>query len=101
MGENFCLKIDYFRIDENDFETDLWRIIETYPKLRLFFRGGGCSRSTSPHAFDFPLIIQAVFLNFTYSVTSHSVDIDINITLCIRYASTEREGSVAAPGQPQ
>ena len=21
--ENFCLKIDYFRIDENDFETDL------------------------------------------------------------------------------
>ena len=36
--ENFCLKIiDYFRIDENDFETDLWGIIETYPKLRLFF----------------------------------------------------------------
>ena len=41
MGENFCLKIDYFRIDENDFETDLWKIIETYPKLCLFFRGGG------------------------------------------------------------
>ena len=37
MGENFCLKIDYLRIDENDFETGLWRIIETYPKLRLFF----------------------------------------------------------------
>ena len=35
--ENFCLKIDYFRIDENDFETDLWGIIETYLKLRLFF----------------------------------------------------------------
>ena len=39
--EKFCLNIDYFRIDENDFETDLWKIIETYPKLCLFFRGGG------------------------------------------------------------
>ena len=41
IGENFCLKIDYFRIDENDFETDLLWIIETYLKLRLFFWGGG------------------------------------------------------------
>ena len=41
MEENFCLKIDYFRIDENDFETDLRQIIETYLKLCLFFILGG------------------------------------------------------------
>ena len=59
MGENFCLKIDYFRIDENDFETDLWKIIETYPKLCLFFREGG-GGVPAPHllfALEFAWII--------------------------------------------
>ena len=51
MGENFCLKIDYFRIDENDYETDLSRIRETYPKLRLFFVGEGGGAGVQLHIF--------------------------------------------------
>ena len=51
--ENFCLIIDYFRIDENDFETDLSRIRETYPKLRLFFTGWGGGRGQGSSSTSF------------------------------------------------
>ena len=50
--EKFCMKVDYFRIDENDFETDLWQIIETYLKLCLFFiLGEGPHSISSSHLF--------------------------------------------------